>query len=154
MFKMVFLQFLYDLSDRQLEEQATWNMMFKCFPGLSAEELPPDHTPLCRFRLRLGAEGFQKLFNLVQAREKGLVSDRLHIIDATHPTAKVNLFRLKKEHREAMMTTLTWTGTPRTRTPLRPQDSQKRVQRLQKPYGSGRRLQVYYAGGHHSRQCP
>jgi IS5 family transposase len=76
--------------------------MFKCFLGLSAEELPPDHTTLCRFRLRLGAEGFQKLFNEVveQARAQGLVSDRLHIIDATHMTAKVDLFRLKKEPRD------------------------------------------------------
>ena len=63
MFKLVFLQFLYDLSDRQLEERATWDLMFKCFLDLSAEELPPDHSTLCRFRLRLGAEGFQKLFN-------------------------------------------------------------------------------------------
>jgi IS5 family transposase len=102
MFKLVFLQFLYDLSDRQLEERATWDLMFKCFLGLSAEELPPDHTTLCRFRQRLGAEGFQKLFNQVveQARTQGLVSDRLHIIDATHMTAKVDLFRLKKEHRD------------------------------------------------------
>jgi len=77
-------------------------MMFKGFLGLSAEELPPDHTTLCRFRRRLGAEGFQTLFNRVveQARARGLVSDRLHIIDATHMTAKVDLFRLKKEHRD------------------------------------------------------
>ncbi len=76
-------------------------MLFKCFLGLSAEELPPDHSTLCRFRLRLGAEGFQRLFNqtVEQARSQGLVSDRLHIIDATHMTAKVDLFRLKKEHR-------------------------------------------------------
>ncbi len=102
MFKMVFLQFLYDLSDREIEERATWDLAFKYFLGLSAEELPPDHTTLCRFRQRLGAEGFQKLFNQVvaQAREQGLVSDRLHIIDATHMRAKVDLFRLKKEHRD------------------------------------------------------
>ena len=102
MFKLVFLQFLYDLSDRQLEERATWDLMFKCFLGLSAEELPPDHTTRCRFRQRLGAEGFQRLFNQVveQARAQGLVSDCLHIIDATHMTAKVDLFRLKKEHRD------------------------------------------------------
>jgi IS5 family transposase len=102
MFKMVFLQFLYDLSDRDIEEQCTWNLLFKSFLGLSAEELPPDHTVVCRFRQRLGAEGFQRLFNQVveQARAQGLVSDRLHIIDATHMTAKVDLFRLKKEHRD------------------------------------------------------
>jgi hypothetical protein len=62
--------------------------------------LPPDHTTLCRFRVRLGAEGFQKLFNQVveQARAQGFVSDRLHFIDATDIAAKVDLFRLKKEH--------------------------------------------------------
>jgi IS5 family transposase len=102
MFKMVCLQFLYDLSDREIEEQATFNMVYKWFLGLSAEEMPPDHTTLCRFRVRLGAEGFQKLFNQVvaQARERGFITDRLHIIDATHIAAKVDLFRLKKEHRE------------------------------------------------------
>lgn len=100
MFKMVFLQFLYELSDRQVEERATLDMAFKWFLGLSAEEFPPDHTTLCRFRQRLGAEGFPQLFNGVveQAREQGLVSDRLHILDATHMEAKVDLFRLKKEH--------------------------------------------------------
>jgi len=100
MFKMVFLQFLYDLSDREVEERATYDMAFKWFLGLSAEEFPPDHTTLCRFRQRLGAEGFQQLFNQVveQARDQGLVSDRLHILDATHMVAKVDLFRLKKEH--------------------------------------------------------
>lgn len=100
MFKMVFLQFLYDLSDREVEENATFNLAYKWFLGLSTEELPPDHTTLCRFRQRLGAEGFQRLFNQVvdQARARGLISDRLHIIDATHMAAKVDLFRLKQEH--------------------------------------------------------
>ena len=44
MFKMVFLQFLYDLSDRQMEEQAAFNLVYKWFLGLSVEELPPDHS--------------------------------------------------------------------------------------------------------------
>jgi transposase, IS5 family len=102
MFNMVCLQFLYDLSDREVEEQATFNLVYKWFLGLSAEELPPDHTTLCRFRVRLGAEGFQKLCNQVveQARELGCITDRRHIIDATHIAAKVDLFRLKKEHRQ------------------------------------------------------
>ena len=68
-----------------------WNMLFKSFLGLSSDELPPDHTVLCRCRQRLGAEGFHRLFNQVveQARAQDLVSDRLHIFDATHLTAKV-----------------------------------------------------------------
>ena len=42
MFKMVFLQFLYDLSDGEMEEQAAFNLVCKWFLGLSAEELPSD----------------------------------------------------------------------------------------------------------------
>jgi hypothetical protein len=78
MFKMVFLQFLYDLSDRDIEEQCTWNMLFKCFLGLSTEELPPDHSTLCRFRLRLGAEGFQRLFNQTVDRARELTGDKAY----------------------------------------------------------------------------
>lgn len=101
MFKMVFLQFLYDLSDREMEEQAAFNLVYKWFLGLSVEELPPDFSTLCRFRARLGAEGFETLFNQVveQARSRGFITDRLHIIDSTHIVARVDLFRLKKEHK-------------------------------------------------------
>lgn len=101
-FEMVCLQFLYDLSDREVEEQATFNLLYKWFLGLSAKERPLDHTTLCRFRARLGAEGFQALFNrmVAEARARGLVADELHILDATHIAARVDLFRLKKEHRE------------------------------------------------------
>ena len=156
MFKMVFLQFLYDLSDRDIEEQCTWNMLFKCFLGLSAEELPPDHSTLCRFRLRLGAEGFQRLFNqtVEQARSQGLVSDRLHIIDATHMTAKVDLFRLKKEHRDGDDDDhYVDRNSPGPRRPLRPQDPEERVLRLQMPRGPGRRFRVHCAGPDHLGQC-
>lgn len=101
MFKMVFLQFLYDLSDREMEEQAAFNLVYKWFLGLSVEELPPDFSTLSRFRTRLGAEGFEILFNQVveQARSRGFITDRLHIIDSTHISARVDLFRLKKEYK-------------------------------------------------------
>jgi len=76
--------------------------MLKCFLGLSAEELPPAHSTLCRFRQRWGAGGFQEPFNQVleQARTQGVGSDRLHSSDATPMTASVDLFRLQKGHRD------------------------------------------------------
>lgn len=96
LFKVVFLQFLYDLSDRQVEEQVNFHLACKWFVGLQPEETAPDHTVLCRFRSRLGAETFQEIFNQIvhQAREAGLVDEKLQIIDATHLKAKVDLFRL------------------------------------------------------------
>jgi len=96
LFKAVFLQFLYDLSDRQVEEQVNLHLACKWFVGLQPDETGPDHTALTRFRARLGAEKFQEIFNQIiqQARAAGLVHDRLRIIDATHLAAKVDLFRL------------------------------------------------------------
>lgn len=96
LFKVVFLQFLYDLSDRQVEEQVNLHLACKWFVGLQPEETGPDHSALCRFRARLGPEKFQQIFNQIvaQAREAGLVHDRLRILDATHLRAKADLFRL------------------------------------------------------------
>ncbi len=102
MFKIVFLQFLYDISDRQVEEQLTFNLVFKWFIGIEADELPPDYSTLSKFRSRLGTERFQSIFNrIVQiTRSQGLISERLTIIDATHIEAKVDLFRLTKDHKK------------------------------------------------------
>ena len=96
LFKVVFLQFLYNLSDRQVEEQVNLHLACKWFVGLQPEESGPDYSVLCRFRARLGAEKFQQIFNEIvqQARQAGLVHDRLRIIDATHLQAKADLFRL------------------------------------------------------------
>jgi len=96
LFNVVFLQFLYELSDREIEEQVNRHLACKWLAGLTPEETAPDHSTLCRFRSRLGAEKFQEIFNKIikQARQAGLVSDRLRIIDATHLQAKADLFRL------------------------------------------------------------
>jgi len=77
-------------------------LIYRYFVGLAPSEEPPDHPTLCRFRKRLGPERCEALFNRVveEARSKGLIHDKLHIIDSTHIEAKVDLFRLKKEERE------------------------------------------------------
>jgi len=102
LFKVTFIQFLYDISDRRVEEEVAFSLIYRYFVGLEPSEEPPDHSTLCRFRKRLGPERFEALFNRVveQARSKGLIDDKLQIIDSTHIEAKVDLFRLKKEERE------------------------------------------------------
>jgi IS5 family transposase len=97
MFKIVFLQFLYDLADREVEDAITYNLLYKWFLGLAVDERPPDHTSICRFRARLGPDQFQALFNRVvaAARQQGLISDALHVLDSTDIAARVDLFRLK-----------------------------------------------------------
>jgi IS5 family transposase len=99
LFKVAFLQFCYDISDRRVEEELAFSLIFRYFVGLEADAEPPDHTTICRFRQKLGPERFQAIFNRIvsDARRRGFVTDRLHILDATHIEAKVDLFRLKQQ---------------------------------------------------------
>lgn len=99
MFKMLFLQFLYDISDRRIEEEVNYNLVLKWFVGLAIDESPPDATSLTRFRERLGVKRFASLFNQIVslAREEGLISDRLSIVDSTHVKAKVDTFKMQSK---------------------------------------------------------
>jgi len=99
MFKILFLQFLYDVSDRRIEEEVNFNLVLKWFMGLAIDESPPDSSSLTRFRDRLGEERFANIFNQIVeiAREKGLVSDRLSIVDSTDVKAKVDTFKIKDD---------------------------------------------------------
>jgi len=99
MFKALVLQFLYDLSDRELEENIHDRVSFRYFLGLDPLESAPDHTNYCRSRDRLGSEIIADLFNEVvnQARVHGLVKNSLCIVDATHVQAKVDTYRMNSE---------------------------------------------------------
>ncbi|MGA8572936.1 MAG: transposase [Desulfobaccales bacterium] len=44
MCKMVLLQFLYYLSDPEMEAQVAFNLVYKWFLGVSAEKAPPDFS--------------------------------------------------------------------------------------------------------------
>jgi transposase len=89
--KLEFLQYHYNLSDRQVIDQSRYNMAFRLFLGLSLDSPLPDPSLLSYFRRRLGPDWHQQLFDAVvgQAREKGLVKDRLRLKDATHVLANV-----------------------------------------------------------------
>lgn len=46
--------YLYDVSDRRIEEEVNFNLVLKWFIGLAIDESPPDASSLTRFRDRLG----------------------------------------------------------------------------------------------------
>jgi len=86
MFKALLLQSLYGLSDAELEEALGDRLSFRRFVGLSLEDATPDHTTLCRFRLRLIDEGLlEKLFAELdrQLEQAGVVLKRGTMLDAT-----------------------------------------------------------------------
>jgi transposase len=91
MLKIGFLRFHYKLSDRQVTERAQTDMAFRWFLDLPMKAKVPNHTDGTYFRKRIGAERFAEVFQdlVTQAREMGLVKDRLRLKDATHMFADV-----------------------------------------------------------------
>jgi IS5 family transposase len=98
MFKILFLQTLYDQSDVQIMEMVDTNILFRHFAGLSMNDDIPDRTLLGKFKERLGEEKFEEIFNriVLLANEAGLIDKRLRLIDCTAVRAKVDLYRCKK----------------------------------------------------------
>lgn len=92
MLKIQFLRFHYRLpSDRHVMERARTDLAFRWFLGLPLDAPVPHHTDGTYFRQRIGAERFAQVFQelIAQAREAGLVKDRLRLKDATHVLADV-----------------------------------------------------------------
>jgi transposase len=91
MLKLEFLRYQYNLSDRQVMERAASDVSFRYFLQVGVAFRMPDPTVLCRFRGRLGAEGFGLIFDKLvsQARQAGLVKDRLRLKDASHVIASI-----------------------------------------------------------------
>ena len=89
--KLEFLQYHDRLSDQRVIDAAQVNVAYREFLGLSMTAVLPDPSLLSYFRGCLGAETHRKIFEevVVQAREHGLVKDRLRLKDATHVIADV-----------------------------------------------------------------
>lgn len=89
--KLEFLGNLCGLGRRALIERATCDLHWKYFLGLPIDATLPDHSTLSVFRSRLGPEGFKSIFDKLvgMARQRGLVSDRLRLKDATHIFADI-----------------------------------------------------------------
>jgi IS5 family transposase len=96
-FKMLFVSYLFGVSERQVEELARYHLAVKWFLGLAIHEDAPDHSTLTKFKERLlGDEGEQQLEGifrgvLEQARARGLVLGSLQVLDSVHTQADVNL---------------------------------------------------------------
>ena len=108
MLKILFLRFHYKLSDRQVMKRAETDLAFRRFLGLRLNEPVPNHTDGTYFRKRIGEERFKQVFQdlVTQAREAGLVKDRLRLKDATHllaDIAKVTPLMLAAQVRDRLL---------------------------------------------------
>lgn len=99
--KILIIQFLYNLSDREVIDEIDTDIVCRWFVGLSLDDDLPHFTRLNHFKSRITERRFSRLFNLIvkACRNGGLVSDELRIIDTTDQRASVNLAKLKKMYK-------------------------------------------------------
>ena len=95
-FKLLFLSYLYNVSERTIVELADVHLLIKWFLGLAIDAQPPDHSTLTVFKKRF-LEGnswkvLQDLFDgmIVQAQEQGLQLGELQVLDSVHTQSHVN----------------------------------------------------------------
>ena len=94
MFKYLLLKAIYDLSDVDLVERSKYDMSFKYFLDMSPEDDVIDSSSLTKFR-RLRLQDMNLLDLLIGktveiALEKGLITSKTVIVDATHTKARYN----------------------------------------------------------------
>jgi transposase len=91
MLKLEFLRYWRNLSDRQVMERTKTDLAFRYFLQVGHAFRPPNFSSLSYFRGRLGEDGFRQIFDrlVAQARQAGLVKDRLRLKDASHVVASI-----------------------------------------------------------------
>ena len=109
--KIAVLAHQYKYSDRDVMAAIQFNIAYRLFLGLSLKSPLPHHTTMTYFRGRLGAERLQEIFDELvrQARQLGLVKDRLRLKDATHIIANMavpSTIRLVAETRNQLLEAL------------------------------------------------
>ena len=108
MITLEFLQFHDNLSDRGVIAAAHGNVAFRYCLDLALERRLPVPSVLGQFRTRVGVERHQALFDqlVTQAREQGLVRDRLRLKDATHVLANIavpSTLQLESQTRQRLL---------------------------------------------------
>jgi IS5 family transposase len=93
-FAALILQWMEDLSDRELERFLRENIAGKYFCGFTLTEKTPDHSYFSVLRRTIGTERLAKLFSGLgeKLRQRGLVKDRFTFVDASQLISKVSLW--------------------------------------------------------------
>jgi len=93
-FRLVLIGYFYGISsDRQLCEEAQYNLAYRWFCRLSLEDAIPNHSSMTRIRDRLGEEIFKRVFEEVVelCQRHGLVEGTKVLTDATLIKANASL---------------------------------------------------------------
>jgi transposase, IS5 family len=92
--KMLVLQFMEDLSDRELERFIAENTAAKLFCDFSLISKTPDHSLFGRLRKSISTTALASIFNSVreQLKQKGLVREIFTFVDSSQLVSKIHLW--------------------------------------------------------------
>lgn len=94
LFKCLLLQFMEDLSDRELERLLQENTAAKWFCSFRLSEETPNYSVFSRLRKKIGTEQLSTIFADFrnQLKSHGVMSEVFNFVDATHLIAKASLW--------------------------------------------------------------
>ncbi len=95
LFKCLLLQFMEDLSDRELERYLQENNSAKWFCEFGLTEPTPDFSVFSKIRVKLGTNLLSKIFSELrdQLKQQGVMNEVFSFVDASHLIAKANLWQ-------------------------------------------------------------
>jgi transposase, IS5 family len=93
-FKMLLLQYMEDLSDRELERFLQENLAGKYFCDFSLEDDTPDHSYFGYVRDRIGLERLKDLFNRfrLDLKRQGVIREIFTFVDASQLKSKLSVW--------------------------------------------------------------
>ena len=99
LFRCLLLQFIEDLSDRELEKMLQENTAAKLFCGFRLSEKTPDFTLFTKTRTKIGAKELGKMFAKMrdQLRSQGYMNEVFNFVDASHLVSKAALWEQRDE---------------------------------------------------------
>ena len=95
LFKCLLLQFMENLSDRELMKFLQENTAGKWFCEFYLLEKTPDYTVFSRLRKKIGASLLSKIFTQLrtQLKKQGYMNEVFSFVDASHLITKANLWQ-------------------------------------------------------------
>ena len=95
LFLCLLIQFMEDLSDRELEESLRTNLASKWFCQFGLTDKTPNYSLFSKIRLRIGTKRLAKIFNILrsQLKSKGYMNEVFTFIDASHLISKATLWK-------------------------------------------------------------
>jgi IS5 family transposase len=99
LFLCLLVQFMEDLSDRELETYIQGNNHAKWLCSFSLVEKTPDHSVFGNARRRVGTKRLATIFNILrdQLKAKGYMNEIFTFIDASHLISKATLWKERDE---------------------------------------------------------